>query len=107
MFGSENTGAATGSGSVDMHLVEITAVDTEFWALILQDEEWLAAEFTAIVSEPGETRLRTSGRPSTIDAAPAEGSATPAATAGARQGWRTGWLPGRRWRRERSPPANV
>ena len=104
MFGSENAGAATGAGPVDIGTAEAVVVDTEFWALILHDEEWLAAEFAAIVSGPCETRLRTSWRPS-IDAAPAEGSATWAVIIPrARQEWRSGRLPGRRWRRERSPP---
>jgi len=94
MLGGENAGAALGSGGVD----------TEFWALIFQDEEWLAAEFTAIVSEPGETRVRSSGRSSRIDAAPPEGPATPAVALGFMPGWRAGGLPGRRWRRERAPP---
>ena len=103
MYGSENIGAATASGPVDIDSVEIAAVDTEFWALILQDEELLAAEFIAIVSEPCETRLRSAGRPRGNDTAPPEGPATMAPASGLLRG-RTGWLPGRRWRRERSPP---
>jgi len=94
MLCGENAGAAVGSGEVD----------DEFWLLILQDEEWLAAEFNAIVSEPGETRARSSGRSSTIAAAPLDRLATPAIASGFRPAWRAGGLPGRRWRRERSPP---
>jgi hypothetical protein len=48
MLGRENTGAALGSG----------AVDDDFWALVCEDEEWLQAEFDAIVSEPRETPVR-------------------------------------------------
>ena len=59
MLGRENTGAALGSG----------AVDDDFWALVCEDEEWLQAEFDAIVSEPCESPVRPSGRPTTIAAA--------------------------------------
>ena len=59
MLGRENTGAALGSG----------AVDDDFWALVCEDEEWLQAEFDAIVSGPCETLVRPSGRPNTIAAA--------------------------------------
>ena len=44
MLGRENTGAAL-----------------DFWALVCEDEEWLQAEFDAIVSEPYETPVRSSG----------------------------------------------
>ena len=106
MYGRENICAATGSGPVEVEAFDTDVVDTEFWALILDDEDWLTAEFTAIVSEPCEARLRTSGRPS-VEAAPAGGSSTLAVAQGPRQGWRTGRLPGRRWRRERSPPTTM
>ncbi len=53
MLGREDTGAALGSG----------AVDDDFWALVCEDEEWLQAEFDAIVSEPRETPVRPSGGP--------------------------------------------
>ena len=53
MLGRENTGAALGSG----------AADADLWALICEDEEWLRAEFDAIVSEPRETPVRPSGGP--------------------------------------------
>ena len=46
MLDRENTGSALGSG----------AVDADFWALVCEDEEWLRAEFDAIVSEPAEVR---------------------------------------------------
>ena len=51
MLGRENTGAALGSG----------AMDADFWALVCEDEEWLQAEFDAIVSEPCETPVRPFG----------------------------------------------
>ena len=94
MLGRENTGAALGSG----------AVDDDFWALVCEDEEWLQAEFDAIVSEPCETPVRSSGRPSTIAAARSDRAAWQRRTSGTTSPWRTGNRPGRRWRRERSPP---
>ena len=94
MLGRENTGAALGSG----------AVDDDFWALVCEDEEWLQAEFDAIVSEPCETLARTSERPSTIAAARPDRSVWQRRTSGTTRPWRTGNRPGRRWRRERSPP---
>ena len=53
MLGRDDTGAVLGSG----------AVDTEFWALVCEDEEWLRAEFEAIVSEPAEIPCRPPRRP--------------------------------------------
>ena len=95
MLGRENTGAALSSG----------AVDADFWALIFQDEEWLQAEFDAIVSEPRETPARPSGRLSmTAAARPDRAAAWQRRTSGTTGPWRTGNRPGRRWRRERSPP---
>ena len=94
MLGRENTGAALGSG----------AVDAEFWALVCEDEEWLDAEFDAIVSEPCEPRPRRSGRPSGIAAAAPDRAGQAAMGTRATGPWRTGDRPGRRWRRERSPP---
>ena len=96
MHGGQNTVAAT----------DAEAVDVEFWALVCADDDLLAAEFGAIVSEPCEIRVRNSFRPNRIDAAPAEGSgpSLSAATSGSATGWRTEGLPGRRWRRQRSPP---
>ena len=48
MLGRENTGSALCSG----------AVDADFWALVCEDEEWLDAEFDAIVSAACETPTR-------------------------------------------------
>ena len=94
MLGRENTAAALGSG----------AVDADFWALVCEDEEWLRAEFDAIVSEPCETPARPSGRPGMTDAARPDRAAGQRRTSGISRPWRTGNRPGRRWRRERSPP---
>ena len=55
MLGRENTGSALCSG----------AVDADFWALVCEDEEWLGAEFEAIVSEACETPTRSRRRFST------------------------------------------
>jgi hypothetical protein len=87
MLGREDTGAALGSG----------AVDDDFWALVCEDEEWLQAEFDAIVSEPCETLARPSGRPSTIVAARPGRAAWQRRTSGITRPWRTGNRPGRRW----------
>jgi hypothetical protein len=57
MFDRENADTALGSG----------AVDADFWALVCEDEEWLRAEFDAIVSEPAETPVRSTGRESMAD----------------------------------------
>ena len=94
MLGREHTGAALGSG----------AVDADFWALVCEDEEWLQAEFDAIVSEPCETPARPSGRPSMTASARPGRSAWQQSTSGTCRPWRAGHRPGRRWRRERSPP---
>ena len=108
MHGGQNTAAALEAVAADIGTVgaDTATVDAEFWALVWADDEWLAAEFGAIVSEPCETRVRIAFRPNRIDAAPPEGSgpALPGATSSSVTGWRTGGLPGRRWRRERSPP---
>ena len=108
MHGGQNTAAALEAAAADIDTVgaDTATVNAEFWALVCADDEWLAAEFGAIVSEPGETRVRISFRPNRIDAARPDGSgpALPGATLSFRTGWRTGGLPGRRWRRERSPP---
>jgi len=80
MLGRENTGAALGSG----------AVDAEFWALVCEDEEWLQAEFDAIVSEPGETPVRPSGRPSKTAAARPGRAAWQRRTSGTCRPWRAG-----------------
>lgn len=94
MLGRENTGAALGS----------RAVDDDFRALVCEDEEWLQAEFDAIVSEPCETLVRPSGRPGMTAAARPARAAWQRRTLGATGLWRTQNRPGRRWRRERSPP---
>jgi len=65
MLDRENAGPALGS----------RAVDAAFWALVCEDEEWLCAEFEAIVSEPRETPTRSAGRPSKADAARPGGAA--------------------------------
>ena len=97
MLGRENTGAALGSG----------AVDDDFWALACEDEEWLQAEFDAIASEPCETLAWTSGRPCMTDDARSDRAASQRRTSGTTKPWRTGNRPGRRWRRERSPPGEA
>ena len=51
--GVAGTGPALGSG----------AVDAQFWALVCEDEEWLRAEFDAIVSAPAEAGRRPVRRP--------------------------------------------
>jgi hypothetical protein len=95
MVGGENTGAAPGPGTVD----------TDFWVLVLQDEEWLRAEFDAIVSEPREIMARRPGRPGiTAAARPDRAAERQRRTRGTTRPWRAGIGPGRRWRRERSPP---
>ena len=55
MLGRVDTGSALGSG----------AVDADFWALVCEDEEWLDAEFDAIVGAAWEAPWR-SGRRSRI-----------------------------------------
>lgn len=51
--GVEGTCPALGSG----------AVDAQFWALVCEDEEWLRAEFDAIVNAPAEAGRRPVRRP--------------------------------------------
>ena len=93
MLGRENTGSALCSG----------AVDADFWALVCEDEEWLDAEFDAIVGAAWETPRR-SGRRSRIGAAwPGRGMWGQGTSSTVRP-WRAGERPGRRWRRERGPP---
>lgn len=45
--GNGNYGTALGS----------EAVDTQFWALICDDEEWLRTEFDGIIGAPAETPI--------------------------------------------------
>ena len=95
MRGNGNTGPALSS----------EAVDTQFWALICNDEEWLRTEFNGILSEPSEHP--TSPPPTTVVAIDQDRPS--------RFGWRTGhtghtprWIsqrrPGRPPRQQRSPP---
>src|SRR5664279_3888743 len=93
MAGRENTGATLGSGEVD----------AEFWALVCLDEEWLDAEFEAIVGEAGEGRARPP-TPLTVTVAAPCGSAERLRRASETWPLRTGSRPVRRWRRERGPP---
>jgi len=93
MLGRADTGSALGS----------SAVDADFWAFVCEDEEWLDAEFDAIVSAACETPRR-SGRRSRIGVArPGRGMREQGSTSTVRP-WRAGERPGRRWRRERGPP---
>jgi len=89
----EITGPALGSG----------AEDIDFWVLVCEDEEWLAAEFDAIVSEPMETPTRIIHRPTAVGAAfPARGSRS--GRRGPVRAYRLGDRPERHLSRERSPP---
>ena len=93
MLGRENTGSALCSG----------AVDADFWALVCEDEEWLDAEFDAIVSEACETPTRSRRRFSTgtdPNARARRGRRPPGNT----RPWRPGHRPGGRWRWQRGPP---
>lgn len=100
MLGRENTGTALGSEAV----LGSGAVDADFWALVCADEEWLQAEFDAIVSEPGETLVRPSGRPGMAASLRPDRAVWQRSTRGATGPWRTPDRTGRQWRRERSPP---
>ena len=79
------------------------AEDTEFWVLVCEDEEWLQAEFDAIVSEPTETPTRITHRPAAVGAAfpPRGWSSGPGDPIRA---YRIGDRPERHLVRERSPP---
>ena len=92
MLGRQNTGSALGS----------EAVDAEFWALVCEDEEWLDAEFDAIVSEARETPTRSTGKlgAGTGSAGRAVGELRSSGT----RPWHGGHRPGGRWRRDRGPP---
>ena len=94
MLGREMTAAAIGSG----------AVDADFWALVCEDEEWLEAEFYAIVSEPGEMRVRSSSRACVVGAARPRVFLTSATGCGGTPRIPSGGHFGPRWRCERSPP---
>jgi len=92
MLGRQNTGSALGSG----------AVDAEFWALVCEDEEWLDAEFDAIVSEARETPTRSTGKlgAGTVTAGRAVRGLGPSGT----RPWHGVHRPVGRWRRDRGPP---
>src|SRR6476469_10918951 len=93
MLGRENTGSALCSG----------AVDADFWALVCEDDEWLGAEFDAIVSEACETPTRSTRRFSTgtdPNTRARRGRRPPGNT----RPWRPGHRPGGRWRRQLGPP---
>ena len=93
MLGRQDTGSALGSG----------AVDAEFWALVCEDEEWLDAEFDAIVSEARETPTRPTGElgAGTVIAGRAGGELRSSGT----RPWHGRHRPGGRWRRDRGPPS--
>ena len=94
MLGRGDTGAAPESG----------VVDAAFWALILQDEQWLAAEFDEVVSDAVENP--TGPARHLPAAATHHGRTEPARwTPESMWAWRTKPRPGRRWRRERGPPS--
>jgi len=93
MLGREDTGAVLGS----------EAVDAQFWALVCDDEEWLQAEFDAIVSEAAENFARPARRPTVAGADGERPGGQHLPDAVRRSGF--GIRPGRAWRRERSPPA--
>ena len=88
----EITGPALGSGAEDT-----------FWVLVCEDEEWLRAEFDAIVSEPTETPRLVIRRPSMVGAARPPGSPGPGGRTPVRVG-RIGDRPEQHLFRERSPP---
>ena len=89
----EITGPALGS----------RAEDTEFWVLVCEDEEWLQAEFEAIVSEPTETPTGIIPAPTAVGAAhPPRGLRSDARDPV--RAYRLGDRPERHVSRERSPP---
>ena len=60
MHGGQNAAAGLEAEAADIDRVgaDSATVNAEFWALVCADDEWLAAEFGAIVSETCETRVR-------------------------------------------------
>ena len=91
------TGPVLGSG----------AVDAQFWALVCEDEEWLQAEFDAIVSAPAEAGRRPVRRPA-IGAADHPGRQQQVrAVEGDNPTVVPPGQPGQSRRRERSPPPEV
>ena len=79
------------------------AVDAQFWALVCEDEEWLEAEFDAIVSAPAEAGRRLVRRPS-IGAADHHGRRQVRSVEGDNPAVVPPGHLGQRRRRERSPP---
>jgi len=63
MLGRADTGSALGSG----------AVDADFWALVCEDEEWLDAEFDAIVGAAREALGGAAGSAGLVLHGPAAG----------------------------------
>jgi len=79
------------------------AEDTEFWVLVCEDEEWLQAEFEAIVSEPTETPTQVIPAPTAVGAAfPPRGRCS--VRRDPMRACRLGDRPERHVLRERSPP---
>ena len=75
----------------------------DFWVLICEDEEWLRAEFDAIVSEPTETLRQV------VDLTGIESATRPPWPGRQWRGmvrmWRVGDRPERHLSRERGPPS--
>ena len=95
MLGRENTGAALGSG----------AVDADFWALILQDEEWLCGGVRRDRQRASRDPGTAIGRPSmTAAARPDRAAAWQRRTLRSHRAVADREPTRRRWRRERSPP---
>ena len=83
-------------------------VDARFWALVCDDEEWLRSEFDGIVGGPAE-------HPDTVPPATVvtidrvargAGAGVHRDRAGGVRPWRSAAVPGRAWRRQRSPPVH-
>ena len=91
--GQEGTCPALGSG----------AVDAQFWALVCEDEQWLQAEFDAIVSAPAEASRRPVLRPA-IGAADNPGRRRVRTVEADNPTVVPPGQPGQSRRRERSPP---
>ena len=89
----DNTAAALGSG-----------VEDAFWALVCEDEEWLHAEFDAIVSEPAEVPTRNHASHARVAAAAGPIAGCPEWNDTACRS-RIGDRPEEHPTRERSPPA--
>ena len=89
----EITGPALGSGAEDT-----------FWVLVCEDEEWLRAEFDAIVSEPTETPTPVTDQPGIDNTTERHRAA--GRWRGPLRRWRVGDRPERHLVRERAPPKN-